>query len=167
MIKSQKIPRLSPALSELSERELSRDRVSDHEHPKGRSELLESKATMKRPPQTEEVFKRFEIGLYEAALRSNPNNVEALRSLGYIYSSEGLHDKAVEIDKRLVRLLPEESIVHYNLACSYSQLNNLEGALSELEMSMLLGYNDWKHMDGDKDLDNLKKDPATSKYWPP
>ncbi len=137
MQKSQKIPRLSPELSEL----------------------LESKATMKRLPQTEEIFKRFEIGLYEAALRSNPNNVEALRSLGYIYSSEGLHDKAVEIDKRLVRLLPDESIVHYNLACSYSQLNNLEGALNELEMSMLLGYNDWKHMDGDKDLDNLKKDP--------
>ncbi|MEW6026184.1 MAG: tetratricopeptide repeat protein [Planctomycetota bacterium] len=114
---------------------------------------------MKRLPGEEEVFKKFEMGLYEAALRSNPNNVEALRSLGYIYSREGLHDKALEIDQRLVRLLPEESIVHYNLACSYSQLNNLDGALNELEMSVLLGYSDWKHMDNDKDLDNLRKDP--------
>lgn len=114
---------------------------------------------MKKIPPAEEIFKRFEIGLYEAALRSNPDNVEALKSLGYIYSTEGLHDKALAIDQRLVRLLPDESIVHYNLACSYSQLNNLEGALNELEISVLLGYNDWKHMDHDKDLDNLRKDP--------
>jgi tetratricopeptide (TPR) repeat protein len=105
------------------------------------------------------IFERFQINLYEAALRSNPNNIEALKSLGYIYSQEGNHKKALEIDKRLVRLLPEEAVIHYNLACSYAQLNHLEETFSELEMAILLGYSDWKHMEQDKDLANMKKDP--------
>ena len=114
---------------------------------------------MKRSPQNEEIFKRFEIDLYEAAVKSNPNNIEALRFLGYTYSKDGCHEKALEIDKKLVRLLPEESIIHYNLACSYSQLNQLDNAFNELEMSILLGYNEWKHMEHDEDLNNMKKDP--------
>ncbi|MFH0888972.1 MAG: hypothetical protein V1871_07185 [Planctomycetota bacterium] len=114
---------------------------------------------MKRLPPSKEIFKRFEIDLYEAALKSNPNNIEVLRFLGFTYSQEGCHEKALEIDKKLVRLLPEESIVHYNLACSYSQLNQMDNAFNELEMAILLGYNEWQHMNEDADLINLKKDP--------
>jgi tetratricopeptide (TPR) repeat protein len=114
---------------------------------------------MKRLPPNEEIFKCFEINLYEAALKSNPNNIEALRFLGYTYSKEGYHEKALEVDKRLVRLLPEEAIIHYNLACSYSQLNQIDSAFNELEMAILLGYNEWKHMEHDEDLNNMKKDP--------
>jgi len=114
---------------------------------------------MKKNQQHEKIFRGFEIGLYEAALRSNPNNVEALSSLGYIYSLEGFHDKALEIDQRLARLLPEEAVVHYNLACSLSQVNKNDEAFNELEMAILLGYSDWKHMTKDADMDNLRKDP--------
>ena len=115
---------------------------------------------MKRLPPKQEIFKRFEINLYEAALKSNPNNIEALRFLSYLYSKEGYHKKALEMDKKLVRLLPEESIIHYNLACSYSQLDQIDNALNELEMAILLGYNEWKYMEHDEDLNNLKKDPC-------
>jgi tetratricopeptide (TPR) repeat protein len=120
--------------------------------------ILLNNIYMKKNIKDEETFKRFEIGLYEAALRSNPNNIEALRSLGHIYTTEGLHEKALEIDRRLVRLLPEESVAHYNLACSLSQLMKIDEAFNALEMAVLLGYTDWKHMAKDADLDNLRND---------
>ncbi|MDI6733600.1 MAG: CDC27 family protein [Planctomycetota bacterium] len=119
---------------------------------------------MKETPNDRDIFRRFEINLYEAALKSNPNNLNALRSLGYIYSQEKLHDRAVEIDKRIVRLLPDESLAHYNLACSCSQLNQIEDALNEIEMAILLGYSNWEHMEKDEDLENLRKDPRYQQF---
>jgi tetratricopeptide (TPR) repeat protein len=106
----------------------------------------------------EESFKQFEERLYEAAVKANPNNIEALRALGYIYTRNRLHDKALEIDKRLVSLRPDDAISHYNLACSCANLGLTKEALDALELSVLLGYSDVQHMEKDPDLNNIRNE---------
>ena len=114
---------------------------------------------MKKDSQANKLFDQFEIGLYEKALKNNPNDVGILITLGYAYTKTGLHEKALEVDKKLASLLPEDVIVHYNLACTYSNLNMINESLNALEIAILLGYHDFKHMEKDPDLANLRKSP--------
>jgi tetratricopeptide (TPR) repeat protein len=114
-------------------------------------------------------FQEFELRLYEAAVRGNPDNIPALTALGSFYTRMSLHDKALEIDKRLVSLLPEDSVCHYNLACSYALLDQSDKpagspayrdkAFAELEMAVLLGYTNVEHLMKDPDFNNIRQDP--------
>jgi len=69
-----------------------------------------------------------------------------------------MHEKGLEIDVRLSRLLPEDTEVIYNLACSYSLLNQTESAIETLKRSIDLGYNDINHLEHDSDIDNIRND---------
>lgn len=106
----------------------------------------------------QDLFDNFETSLYEAAIRSNPKNVEALRSLGFAYTRKKEHAKALDIDRKLCHLTPEDAVVHYNLACSLSNLGKINESLDALEMAVLLGYADIKHMLKDSDLDNIRNE---------
>lgn len=109
--------------------------------------------------QANDSFKQFEERLYEAAVKASPRNVEALRALGYLYTGKQQHDKALEIDKRLVSLRPDDAVSHYNLACSCANLGLIKEGLDALDLSILLGYSDVKHMEKDPDLDKLRDEP--------
>ena len=102
------------------------------------------------------LFQQFEMRLYESLVKANDRNKDALACLGYLYTKRGLHSKALEIDKKLIKLLPEDAICHYNMACSYSNLEKLDQAFKSLEMAILLGYNDFRHLANDPDLNNLR-----------
>jgi len=101
----------------------------------------------------------WEVKFFEGIVASAPNYAEALSSLGNLYTRCGHYDKGLDIDRRLVRLRPEDPIVHYNLACSLSLLVELSEALAELEKAIALGYNDYAYMLGDEDLRNVRQDP--------
>ena len=109
--------------------------------------------------KSSDLFESFEIKLYEATVKASPNNVNALRVLGYLYTKQKNHLKALEIDRRLTLLKPEDAVVYYNLACSLSNLGKIPDALEALEMSVLLGYSDLKHLESDPDLDNIRNEP--------
>lgn len=111
----------------------------------------------------EDIFKQFEQNLYEAVIRANPNNIDALQALGYLYTSRQEHQKALEVDKKLVSLKPHDAICHYNLACSYSNLGMIDQAFEALEFAILLGYHNLNHIQKDPDLNNLRKDPRYQK----
>ena len=53
---------------------------------------------------------------------------------------------------------PEDSLVHYNLACSYSLLEKIDPALTSLKKAIDLGYKDFLYMHRDPDLENLRRD---------
>ena len=101
---------------------------------------------------------RFRIGLYEAALEGDPSQTELLVHLGTLYTRVGLFEKGLEVDRRLVEANPEEPMFHYNLACSYSLLGNVDTAFATLRKAIQLGYDEIEHLRSDPDLDNLKKD---------
>jgi hypothetical protein len=73
------------------------------------------------------------------------------------YTRHGRYIEGLMIDERLSRLRPGDSVVHYNLACSYSLTEQIELALEALDAAINLGYRDFKAMDTDPDLNNLRQ----------
>ncbi|MFH1460658.1 MAG: hypothetical protein ABIG64_09870 [Candidatus Omnitrophota bacterium] len=106
---------------------------------------------------------RFEIEFYEKLLHNNPDFLDVLVPLAEAYTKAGNYKKGVKLDEHLACLKPEDAIVHYNLACSYSLLGRLEEAFSVLKKAINLGYDDFKYMDQDPDLINLRNDERYSK----
>ena len=100
----------------------------------------------------------FEILFCENLIRINPDFAPALSYLGDTYTKRGLYEEGLMMDKRLVSLRPEDPIAHYNLACSFSLLGNIEEAFKHLRQAVLLGYSDLSYILEDKDLANLRRD---------
>lgn len=112
-----------------------------------------------RAREHRDMYFRFEESLSHAILKEDPTNTNALQMLGNALTRVGKHQEAVKVDKTLVDLLPGEPIVHYNLACSYSNVDKPEIALKELVKAIELGYRDFKFMTRDPDLKKLRNDP--------
>ncbi len=101
----------------------------------------------------------FQREFFEAALENDPANLGCLIRLGDLYTRQGFYQKGLEIDLRLVDICPKESTFHYNLACSYSLLGQLEESLEALETAIEHGYDEWEHLNADDDLANLRNHP--------
>ena len=98
----------------------------------------------------------FEIWFLEGVLEIYPAYAECLMFLGNSYTANGMYEKGLKIDVKLSKLKPCDSVVHYNLACSYSLLGSVNKALESLGRAIDLGYNDIKHLENDSDLDGLR-----------
>ena len=101
----------------------------------------------------------FEIEFFERLVKEDPHFVDALLPLAELYTRKGFHEKALELDLRLSKLRPEDSTVHYNLACSFALAGRKKEALQTLERAIRLGYNDMGHMKKDADLKIIWEDP--------
>ena len=104
-----------------------------------------------------------EILFLEGVVRRDPVYVEALKILGDNYTRGGRYAEGLKIDERLSSLRPDDSVVHYNLACSYSLTQQIDLALQALEAAINLGYRDLKSVDTDPDLKNLREHAAFKK----
>ncbi len=102
----------------------------------------------------------FEITFYEGILKKAPKFVEVIELLGGLYTSTGRIDDGLKMDRKLVRLRPDNPVVHYNLACSLTLKRRLRDALNALTKAVELGYRDVKWMREDPDLENLRGHPA-------
>jgi len=111
------------------------------------------------PEEMEGEDREFAIRFYEAVLARDPGNTEILSVLGHLYTSAGLYEKGLAIDQRLVELKRDDPIAHYNLACSYSLLGQIDRSLAALARAIRLGYRDVDYMMRDPDLKNLSADP--------
>jgi len=100
----------------------------------------------------------FELDFYESILERRPGHLPTLEALGHLYTELGEHEKGLAIDNRLAEFKPASPVVHYNLACSYSLLQILGKAFEALRRAVELGYDDWEHLEQDKDLANLRAD---------
>ena len=98
-----------------------------------------------------------EILFLEGIVRRDPGYIEALQILGDNYTRRGLYIEGLMIDERLSRLRPGDSVVHYNLACSYSLTGQIELAFQALHAAISFGYRDFKAMDNDPDLNNVRQ----------
>ena len=100
----------------------------------------------------------FNIRFCEKVVGAAPKNIDALAFLGNAYTEAGEYRKGLEIDKRLALLRPGDSVVFYNLACSYALLGQREEAFAALGRAVELGYRDVEHMRRDPDLESLRTD---------
>ncbi|KAK9079009.1 hypothetical protein SSX86_000678 [Deinandra increscens subsp. villosa] len=72
----------------------------------------------------------------------------------------GKYDEALEKFESVLGSKPElneTSIASYNVACCYSKLNQIQAGLSALKEAMQAGYEDFKRIRTDPDLENLRK----------
>jgi tetratricopeptide (TPR) repeat protein len=104
-----------------------------------------------------------EILFLEGIIRREPAYIEALQILGDDYTRRGRYAEGLQIDERLARLRPNDSVIHYNLACSYSLTQQIELAIEALGAAINLGYRDFKAMDTDPDLKNLRQHASYKK----
>jgi len=112
-------------------------------------------ATAKKPPKED---LDFQIDFFEGILRRHPDYVDVLVVLGEVYTRKGFYQKGLKVDKKLSRLRPDNPIVHYNLACSFSLLGELSKSFQAIERAISLGYEDIAFMCKDPDLSNLRQD---------
>ncbi|MBI4323850.1 MAG: hypothetical protein HY674_01150 [Chloroflexi bacterium] len=117
---------------------------------------------MKNPPpkelsRNEKRDLDIEIGFIERVVQRDPKYVEAWQVLGDDYTRRGRVVEGLQVDERLAQLRPEDPLVHYNLACSYSMTGQLELAVDSLERALNLGYRDFKWLARDPDLENLRQ----------
>ena len=101
----------------------------------------------------------FEIWFYEGILDRCSGYVEVLQSLGNDYTARGYYEKGLWVDLKLSKLCPDDPIVYYNLACSYSLMGELDEAFASLKKSIERGYDDVQYLNTDPDLRSLRSDP--------
>ena len=101
----------------------------------------------------------FEIGFYESVLRRDPRFTDVIKLLGGLYTKTGRISDGLRMDRRLVRLEPENATARYNLACSLALSKRNSDALRSLRHAIGLGYRDFEWMSHDPDLQGLKRNP--------
>ena len=100
------------------------------------------------------------IGFIEGLVRRDPDYVDALQLLGDHYTQRGRYTEGLNVDERLARLDPENALVFYNLACSYSLTDHFDRAALALEKALDLGYRDFAWLAKDPDLKKFRQQPA-------
>lgn len=101
----------------------------------------------------------FEIEFLGRILERDPFYTDALRVHANNLAAKGMYGRALQMDRRLVRLLPDRAIPWYNLACSYAVLGMTEPAIAALQRALELGYRHLDHVRRDPDLKSLRHDP--------
>lgn len=99
----------------------------------------------------------FRKNFYEKILKEKSDYYEVLVNLSSIYSGLKFYKKTLEIDRRLAKISPSDPVVFYNLASDYSVLGDVEKSAMWLKKAIKLGYKDFKYMEKDPDLENLRK----------
>src|SRR6266700_466418 len=98
----------------------------------------------------------FDMAFYETVLKRDPTYAEVIEILGGLYTKHGRIADGLKMDRKLVKLQPENATAHYNLACSLALVKRHAEALRTLQHAIELGYKDLEWMQQDPDLEGLK-----------
>jgi tetratricopeptide (TPR) repeat protein len=101
----------------------------------------------------------FDIAFYESVLRRDPSYVDVVELLGSLYTKAGRIADGLKMDRKLVRLQPDNSTAHYNLACSLALCKRPADALRSLAHAVTIGYDDAGWMEEDPDLEPIRDRP--------
>lgn len=115
--------------------------------------------TSKQRDLFQQLADQFEIAFLERGTEIQPRNIGALEALAFAYTRTGEYQRGLAIDRRLAEAWPHNPMILYNLACSLSLVGDLDACVDTLQEAINLGYDDWRHMDADEDLENLRADP--------
>ena len=100
------------------------------------------------------------IEFIEGLVRRDPQYVDALQILGDHYTQRGRFTDGLQIDEKLAQLEPQNPVVFYNLACSYSLTQEFDRAVTALHRAIELGYRDFTWLAKDPDLRSLREQPV-------
>jgi Flp pilus assembly protein TadD len=98
------------------------------------------------------------IADYNEAISMKPDYTDAYSNRGLAFASIGQYGRAIEDYDETIRRKPGFFNAYYNKACSYALQKNVTLACSWLREAISRGYNDWKHLQEDKDFDNIRNE---------
>lgn len=101
----------------------------------------------------------FDTEFYARVLDRHPDYIDVLRCQGELLTRQGQYQQGLEMDLRLVALLPDDEVALYNLACSLSLVGRLQESIETLRRAIECGYDDLEYFLLDSDLDNLRDEP--------
>src|SRR5678815_5472538 len=84
----------------------------------------------------------FQAEVLEFVLRRDPEDLDAWCNLGHACTRLGRFERGLEVDREIVRRLPDDPTARYNLACSLALLRHPDEAFAELERALEHGYDD-------------------------
>jgi Flp pilus assembly protein TadD len=106
------------------------------------------------------------LGRWEAALlplggvvERNPQSTEAWLGLGWCLKRLGRLDEAMDALRRGLESVPEEAILHYNLACYLSLTGDIPTAVEHLTRAISLDGRYRELTEAEKDFDPIRHDP--------
>ncbi|HUJ42586.1 MAG TPA: hypothetical protein VLW52_03155 [Opitutaceae bacterium] len=102
----------------------------------------------------------FETRFFEAVHKRDPQFSDVIEILGGLYTRQGRIADGLKMDRKLVRLEPDNPTAQYNLACSLALSRRKAEALRTLAHAIALGYRDYDWMQKDPDLEGLRDHPA-------
>ncbi|MGF1485318.1 MAG: hypothetical protein ACFBZ8_13255 [Opitutales bacterium] len=106
---------------------------------------------------------QFDIDFFECLLKRTPRDPQVVEILGGLYARNGRVDEGLKMDRKLVRLQPDNPTAYYNLACSLALKHRKADALRALNEAVELGYLDVEWMRQDPDLECLWGHPGFRK----
>jgi predicted Zn-dependent protease len=98
----------------------------------------------------------FDIAFFESVLKREPGYEDVIELLGGLYTKTGRIADGLKMDRKLVKLQPDNATARYNLACSLALSKRKADALRALLEAVHLGYTDYDWMSQDPDLESLK-----------
>lgn len=101
----------------------------------------------------------WEIGFFESIYKRDPRYEDVIAILGGLYTKTGRIADGLKMDRRMVKLCPEDSTARYNLACSLALSERHRDALKVLREAVEIGYADYDWMENDPDLHCLRVYP--------
>lgn len=107
----------------------------------------------------------FEINFYQGILNRSPNFVQVISALADLYTKNERYEDGLKLDEQLVGLRPDDPYVFYNLACSYSLLNEIDKALRAIKIAINVGYDDFNYLQKDPDLEVLRRDQRFQRFF--
>ena len=105
------------------------------------------------------IGQQFLVDFYQVVTKRQPENLEVFAELAQAHTRLGEYERGLALDRHLIRLLPEDPTVRYNLACSLALTERTLESLETLEQSINLGYDDAAYLMQDEDLSNLHELP--------
>jgi Flp pilus assembly protein TadD len=101
----------------------------------------------------------FELSFFESLHKRMPRDVRVVSILAQLYTQIGQIENGLKMDRKLVRLDPQDATAHYNLGCSLALKERKGDAVKAIQNAIDLGYRDFKWMRQDPDLTQLRDYP--------
>lgn len=122
------------------------------------ADLSQTYECLKRPDESRAAEHRL-VDLLPNYLLQNPDDARARIFFAATLAKLGRKDEAIREGGAALELSPGDPMMLYNCACLYARLGETDRALDTLERAIGMGYENYRWMQHDPDLDSLRAHP--------
>ena len=101
---------------------------------------------------------------YKKALHHNKSFKEATINLSTAYMKNSNFEEALKTLQKGMVLDSKNPHIHYNYACYYSLTGQPEASLKKLKTAIQFGFNNFKQIEIDPDLEKLRQSPEFKRW---